>query len=83
MAGILQGDQQGINFDRTTNKLSSKLSELESAMQTSLEDLDPSNMADLLAFQQQTSKLTMLYGLESGVIKAIKDTSQSIIQKIN
>ena len=83
MAGILQGDQQGINFDSTTNKLSSKLSELEKTMQENLENLDPSNMADLLAFQQQTSKLTMLYGLESGVIKAIKDTSQSIIQKIN
>ncbi len=83
MAGILQGGQDGINFDKTNNVLSDNLSKLEKSMQEGLENLDPSNMADLLSFQQQMSKLTMMYGLQSGVIKSIKDTSQGIIQKIN
>jgi len=80
---ILNDGTKGLDFDSTTSKLSTKLTELETDMQASLETLDPSNMADLLAFQQKTSKLTMLYGVESGVIKAIKDTSQGMIQKMN
>ena len=71
-----------LDFDTTTRKLSNKLNELEQGLQTDLANLDPSNMADLLTFQKKTNQLTMLYGVESSVIKAIKDTCQGIIQKM-
>ena len=74
---------QNISFDRTTDQLSKQLESFEKNVQNRMENLDPSNMADLITFQQEINKLTMLYSLESGVIKSIKDTGQSIIQKIN
>lgn len=80
---VLNNDTSGLDFNKTTSALSDKLSEFESNLKTSMDNLDPSNMAQLIEFQQQVNKLTMLYSLESGVIKSIKDTGQSIIQKIN
>ncbi len=73
----------GLNFERTTDRLSEQLNKFEKQVKTRMEDLDPSNMAELIQFQQEINKLTMLYSLESGVIKSIKDTGMSIIQKIN
>ncbi len=72
-----------LSFDQTTNRLSNELEKFEKNVQDRMNNLDPSNMADLISFQQEINKLTMLYSLESGVIKSIKDTGQSIIQKIN
>ena len=77
------GASQGLSFNQTTDRLSEKLTSFEKDVKTRMEDLDPSNMADLIEFQQEINKLTMMYSLESGVIKSIKDTGQSIIQKIN
>ncbi|CAM3555648.1 type III secretion system needle filament subunit SctF [Parendozoicomonas haliclonae] len=72
-----------LSFDSTTQRLNEKLNDFESTVKTRMDSLDPSNMADLIAFQQEMNKLTMMYSLESGVIKSIKDTAQGIIQKIN
>ncbi|WP_281646233.1 EscF/YscF/HrpA family type III secretion system needle major subunit [Parendozoicomonas sp. Alg238-R29] len=72
-----------LSFNETTARLNDKLKDFESQVEARMENLDPSNMADLIQFQQEINKLTMMYSLESGVIKSIKDTGQSIIQKIN
>ncbi len=72
-----------LSFSQTTDRLSEQLNEFEQSVKNRMDNLDPSNMADLISFQQEMNKLTMMYSLESGVIKSIKDTGQSIIQKIN
>ena len=77
------GATQNLSFNETTNRLNEQLADFEKNVKTRMDNLDPSNMADLISFQQEINKLTMLYSLESGVIKSIKDTGQSIIQKIN
>ena len=73
----------GLNFEKTTERIGDHLEKFEKQVKARMETLDPSNMAELIQFQQEINKLTMLYSLESGVIKSIKDTGQSIIQKIN
>ncbi|MTI15270.1 EscF/YscF/HrpA family type III secretion system needle major subunit [Sansalvadorimonas verongulae] len=72
-----------LSFSETTDRLNTKLKSFEEQVEARMQNLDPSNMADLISFQQEINKLTMMYSLESGVIKSIKDTGQSIIQKIN
>lgn len=79
----LSGQTSNLSFNETTERLNSKLQDFEQKVEARMETLDPSNMADLIQFQQEINKLTMMYSLESGVIKSIKDTGQSIIQKIN
>ena len=79
----LNGQTSNLSFNETTERLNSKLQDFEQKVEARMENLDPSNMADLIQFQQEINKLTMMYSLESGVIKSIKDTGQSIIQKIN
>lgn len=74
---------QKLSFDQTTSRLNEQLNKFEKQTKERMDNLDPSNMADLISFQQEMNKLTMMYSLESGVIKSIKDTGQSIIQKIS
>ena len=72
-----------LNFNNTMDRLDNKLTQFEADVKGRMENLDPSNMSELIQFQQEINKLTMMYSLESGIIKSIKDTGQSIIQKIN
>ena len=46
-------------------------------------ELDPSNLADMIRLQKDVNQLTMLYSVDSSVVKAVKDTAQGIIQKLN
>jgi type III secretion apparatus needle protein len=80
---VLNNGTNSISFDQATDRLSNKLSEFESKLETSMQDLDPSNLADMIKLQQDVNKLTMLYSVDSSVVKAVKDTAQGIIQKIN
>ena len=73
----------GISFDSATNNLGSKISDMESKLQANMTNLDSGNMSDLLLFQNQTSKFTLMYGLSSGLVKSIKDTAQGMLQKMN
>ncbi|MCL6269004.1 EscF/YscF/HrpA family type III secretion system needle major subunit [Sansalvadorimonas sp. 2012CJ34-2] len=72
-----------LNFENTTDRLSEKVSKYEDLVKNRMENLDPSNMAEMIQFQQEINKLTMLYSVQSGVTKSVKDTVMSIIQKIN
>ena len=72
-----------LNFQNTTDRLNDKVSQYEDLVKNRMENLDPSNMAEMIQFQQEINKLTMLYSVQSGVTKSVKDTVMSIIQKIN
>lgn len=73
----------GISFNEATDRLSNKLSEFECKLKTSMTELDPSNLADMIRLQKDVNQLTMLYSVDSSVVKAVKDTAQGIIQKLN
>lgn len=73
----------GISFNEATDRLSNKLSQFEGKLKESMKDLDPSNLADMIRLQKDVNQLTMLYSVDSSVVKAVKDTAQGIIQKLN
>ena len=73
----------GISFSTASDTLGSKISEMEAKLQANMTNMDPSNLSELLVFQNQTSKFTIMYGMSSGMVKAIKDTIQGMLQKIN
>ncbi len=83
MATMEPPKQQKLSFDETANRLGQQLTKFEKQVQDRMENLDPSNIADLISFQQEINKLTLMYSLQSGVVKSIKDTGMSIIQKIS
>ena len=72
-----------INFNDAASKMSSQIQGFEQALETSMQNMDPSNLGEMILFQQELNKLTMLYSVQSSTVKAIKDTAQGIIQKIN
>ena len=74
--------QVNLSFSETTDRLSDEIGKFEADVKARMENLDPTNMADMIAFQQEINKLTMMYSLESSVIKSIRDTGQGIIQKM-
>jgi len=73
----------GLSFSEASGRLDDKLSEFEATLEASMDELDPSNLADMIKLQQDVNKLTMLYSVDSSLVKAVKDTAQGIIQKIN
>ncbi len=75
--------QRAIDFDSANSRLSQQIQNFESKLETNMKNMDPSNLAEMISFQQEVNKLTMLYSVQSSTIKAIKDTAQGIIQKIN
>lgn len=74
---------KSLSFDTATDNLSGGIEMLEKKLQTSMENVDPTNLADMIKLQQEVNKLTMLYSVESSVLKSVKDTVQGIIQKIS
>ena len=80
---ISNTNNQSISFDKATDLLSGKLADFEAKLEASMKKLDPSNLADMIKLQQDVNKLTMLYSVDSSVVKAVKDTAQGVIQKLN
>lgn len=76
-------NEPNISFDRATDLLSGKLSDFEAKLEASMTELDPSNLADMVKLQKDVNELTMLYSISSSVMKAVKDTAQGVIQKLN
>ena len=72
-----------IDFNQTNSRLSQQIESFEKKLEANMKDMDPSNLAEMIEFQQEVNKLTMLYSIQSSTVKAIKDTAQGIIQKIN
>ena len=45
-------------------------------------NLNPDNTADLLKFQAETNRFSVVVGLQSAAIKTIDDAARGIVQKI-
>ncbi len=67
-----------MNLDSLTNAATSSQTNVEGLTATT----DTSDMAGMLKLQQEMGKMSMLFGTLSAVISTLKQTGQSIVQKM-
>lgn len=70
------------SFDRVTEALGSQAHALDAALKQRVGTMDPNSTKDMVEFQVEFNKFMIVEGLRSSIVKSIKDTLQSIIQKI-
>ena len=83
MAGPqLQNDSGNFNFDRVQETFGNQAAAMDAALKNRITTMDPNNTKDMVEFQVEFNKYMIVEGLRSSIIKSIKDTLQSIIQKL-
>lgn len=70
------------NFDQVQATFGNKADELDQELKSKISSMDPNSTKDMVAFQVDFNKYMIIEGLRSSIIKSIKDTIQSIIQKL-
>ena len=70
------------NFDDVQAKLGQSANTLNDDLSAKIASMDPNNTKDMVEFQVMFNKYMVVEGLRSSIIKSIKDTLQSIIQKL-
>ncbi len=70
------------NFDDVQAKLGQTAETLNNDLSAKISSMDPNNTKDMVEFQVMFNKYMVVEGLRSSIIKSIKDTLQSIIQKL-
>lgn len=76
------GAAGNFNFDQVTKTFGATAEKLDADLKTKIQNMDPNSTKDMVAFQVDFNKYMIIEGLRSSVIKSIKDTIQSIIQKL-
>lgn len=69
-------------FDAVQDRFGKVANDLDVALKKKVETMDPNSTKDMVAFQVDFNKYMIVEGLRSSIIKSIKDTIQSIIQKL-
>ncbi|MGI9276955.1 MAG: EscF/YscF/HrpA family type III secretion system needle major subunit [Endozoicomonas sp.] len=77
-----QPDTGNLNFNRIQETFGDQAAILDGQLKNRIATMDPNNTKDMVEFQVQFNKYMIVEGLRSSVIKSIKDTLQSIIQKL-
>ena len=77
-----QPNSGGFNFDKVSEAFGSQAEALDAALKTRVANLDPNSTKDMVEFQVEFNKYMIVEGLRSSIVKSIKDTIQSIIQKL-
>ena len=72
----------GFSFDRVTETFGNQAEALDAALKERVANMDPNNTKDMVEFQVEFNKYMIVEGLRSSIVKSIKDTLQSIIQKL-
>ncbi len=72
----------GFNFDNVHAQFGKQADNLDKALKDHIKFMDPQSTKDMVDFQVLFNKYMIVEGLRSSIIKSIKDTIQSIIQKI-
>jgi type III secretion protein F len=70
------------NFDHIQDQFGKTAQDLDEKLKTKISTMDPNNTKDMVEFQVEFNKYMIIEGLRSSIIKSIKDTLQSIIQKL-
>ncbi|WP_263079687.1 EscF/YscF/HrpA family type III secretion system needle major subunit [Endozoicomonas sp. Mp262] len=76
------GPADGFNFDSVQEQFGKQAQRLDQNLKTRINNMDPNSTQDMVNFQVEFNKYMIVEGLRSSIIKSIKDTIQSIIQKI-
>ncbi|WP_330925741.1 EscF/YscF/HrpA family type III secretion system needle major subunit [Candidatus Sororendozoicomonas aggregata] len=76
------GSRDGFNFDTVQKQFGEQSKLLDEQLKERIDGMDPNSTQDMVNFQVQFNKFMVVEGLRAGIIKSIKDTLQSIIQKI-
>ncbi len=77
-----QPNSGGFNFDKVSEAFGSQAEALDAALKTRVANMDPNSTKDMVEFQVEFNKYMIVEGLRSSIVKSIKDTIQSIIQKL-
>jgi len=77
-----QPDSTNLNFDRVQETFGKQAENMDKILKQRITTMDPNNTKDMVSFQVEFNKYMIVEGLRSSIIKSIKDTIQSIIQKL-
>ncbi|MGI2027332.1 EscF/YscF/HrpA family type III secretion system needle major subunit [Endozoicomonas acroporae] len=77
-----QPGSAGFSFDKVSETFGSQAEALDTALKTRVANMDPNSTKDMVEFQVEFNKYMIVEGLRSSIVKSIKDTIQSIIQKL-
>ncbi|WP_067518344.1 type III secretion system needle filament subunit SctF [Endozoicomonas ascidiicola] len=77
-----QPTSSDFSFDRVTETFGNQAEALDKALKDRVANMDPNNTKDMVSFQVEFNKYMIVEGLRSSIVKSIKDTLQSIIQKL-
>lgn len=77
-----QPGSAGFSFDKVSEAFGSQAEALDAALKTRVANMDPNSTKDMVEFQVEFNKYMIVEGLRSSIVKSIKDTIQSIIQKL-
>lgn len=73
-----------MSFDISTisNSLGTLVDQQNDRLGQLTSNLNPDNTADLLKFQAETNRFSVVVGLQSATIKVLGDAARGIVQKI-
>ncbi|KEI71560.1 EscF/YscF/HrpA family type III secretion system needle major subunit [Endozoicomonas elysicola] len=77
-----QPGSTSFSFDKVSETFGSQAEALDAALKTRVANMDPNSTKDMVEFQVEFNKYMIVEGLRSSIVKSIKDTIQSIIQKL-
>lgn len=77
-----QPGSSSFSFDKVSETFGSQAEALDAALKNKVATMDPNSTKDMVEFQVEFNKYMIVEGLRSSIIKSIKDTIQSIIQKL-
>ena len=77
-----QGAGINLNFDRVQERFGDVADKLDTELKSKIATMDQNSTKDMVAFQVDFNKYMVVEGLRSSIVKSIKDTLQSIIQKL-
>ena len=77
-----QSDSGNFNFDRVQDTFGRQAENMDKILKDRITTMDPNNTKDMVEFQVEFNKYMIVEGLRSSIVKSIKDTIQSIIQKL-
>ncbi len=82
VADTTQPDSGDLNFTRVQEEFGRQADRMDTILRDRISTMDPNNTKDMVEFQVEFNKYMIVEGLRSSIIKSIKDTLQSIIQKL-
>ncbi|MGB1272142.1 MAG: EscF/YscF/HrpA family type III secretion system needle major subunit [Endozoicomonas sp.] len=77
-----QPGSTSFSFDKVSETFGSQAEALDASLKNKVSTMDPNSTKDMVEFQVEFNKYMIVEGLRSSIIKSIKDTIQSIIQKL-